>query len=77
MPRKVVSGPDYDYEYDDYDEDYDETGYGINQQPAKEEKGMLLKLLAPCFLLMKHMPRHVLKKKVSSTMRITISERKW
>ncbi|KAK3146634.1 hypothetical protein QOZ80_3BG0269250 [Eleusine coracana subsp. coracana] len=44
MPRKVVSGPDYDDEYDDYDdydEDYDEyegNGYGTNQQPAKGEK---------------------------------------
>jgi elongation factor 1 alpha-like protein len=51
MPRKVVSGPDYDDgydDYDDYDEDYDkydDTGYGMNQQPAKDEKGMLL---APC-----------------------------
>ncbi|TVU15903.1 hypothetical protein EJB05_39446 [Eragrostis curvula] len=47
MPRKVVSGPDYDDEYDeydDYDEDYDEydeTGYGNTQHPAKEEKESL------------------------------------
>uniref|UniRef100_A0A0E0DHT5 Uncharacterized protein n=1 Tax=Oryza meridionalis TaxID=40149 RepID=A0A0E0DHT5_9ORYZ len=46
MPRKVVSGPDYDDEYDDdydeYDEDYDdygETGHsGDIQHPVKEEK---------------------------------------
>jgi hypothetical protein len=51
MPRKVVSGPDYDDEYDDYeyDDDYDEyddTGYGNNQQPVKTGKGMLPNLLA-------------------------------
>uniref|UniRef100_A0A0E0PDH6 Tr-type G domain-containing protein n=1 Tax=Oryza rufipogon TaxID=4529 RepID=A0A0E0PDH6_ORYRU len=46
MPRKVVSGPDYDDEYDDdydeYDEDYDdygETGHSDDiQHPVKEEK---------------------------------------
>ncbi|XP_062226600.1 uncharacterized protein LOC133924882 isoform X2 [Phragmites australis] len=49
MPRKVVSGPDYDDGYDDYDEydedydDYDETGYGKNQHPVKEEKESLKK----------------------------------
>lgn len=54
MPRKVVSGPDYDDEYDDYDEydddydDYDETGHGDIQHPVKEEKGMLFKLLLNC-----------------------------
>ena len=44
MPRKVVSGPDYDDEYDDYDE-YDETEYG-NNHPVNMGKGILLNLLA-------------------------------
>nr|TKV93012.1 hypothetical protein SEVIR_9G199100v2 [Setaria viridis] len=43
MPRKVVSGPDYDDEYDDYDEydddydEYDDTGYGNDKHPVKTE----------------------------------------
>lgn len=52
MPRKVVSGPDYDDEYDDYDEydddydDYDDTTkYGNNRDSAKTGKGMLSNLL--------------------------------
>jgi len=52
MPRKVVSGPDYDDEYDDYDEyddddydEYDETEYG-NNHPVNMGKGILLNLLA-------------------------------
>ncbi|XP_015692190.1 HBS1-like protein isoform X2 [Oryza brachyantha] len=50
MPRKVVSGPDYDDEYgddyDEYDDDYDdygETGHGDTQLPMKEEKESLKK----------------------------------
>ncbi|KAL6843789.1 hypothetical protein ACP4OV_026360 [Aristida adscensionis] len=44
MPRKVVTGPDYDDEYDDYDDyddeydDYDETGHGKNQHSVKEKE---------------------------------------
>lgn len=47
MPRKVVSGPDYDDEYDDYDDydEYDETEYG-NNHPVKMGKGILPNLLA-------------------------------
>lgn len=41
MPRKVVSRPDYD---DDYDE-YDETRYG-NNTPVMTGKGILPNLLA-------------------------------
>ncbi|KAL5216160.1 hypothetical protein ABZP36_007561 [Zizania latifolia] len=47
MPRKVVSGPDYDDDYnDDYDEyqdgydDYDETGHGDIQQPVEEKESV-------------------------------------
>ncbi|KAF0892249.1 hypothetical protein E2562_014834 [Oryza meyeriana var. granulata] len=50
MPRKVVSGPDYDDGYDDdydeYDDDYDdygETGHSDVQHPVKEEKVSLKK----------------------------------
>ncbi|CAD6262465.1 unnamed protein product [Miscanthus lutarioriparius] len=46
MPRKVVSGPDYDDEYGDYDEydddDYDETEYG-NNHPVNMGKESLKK----------------------------------
>jgi hypothetical protein len=52
MPRKVVSGPDYDDDYDDYDEyddddddEYDETRYG-NNTPVMTGKGILPNLLA-------------------------------
>ncbi|CAN6298865.1 unnamed protein product [Urochloa humidicola] len=44
MPRKVVSGPDYDDDYDDYDEydddydEYDDTGHGNDQPPVKAVK---------------------------------------
>ncbi|CAN6310546.1 unnamed protein product [Urochloa humidicola] len=44
MPRKVVSGPDYDDDYDDYDEydddydEYDDTGHGNDQHPVKAVK---------------------------------------
>ncbi|KAG0527271.1 hypothetical protein BDA96_06G219400 [Sorghum bicolor] len=47
MPRKVVSGPDYDDEYDDYDEyddddEYDENEYA-NNHPVKMGKESLKK----------------------------------
>jgi hypothetical protein len=50
MPRKVVSGPDYDDEYDDYDEyddddEYDENEYA-NNHPVKMGKGILPNLQA-------------------------------
>lgn len=49
MPRKVVSGPDYDDDYDEYDDDdddeYDETRYG-NNTPVMTGKGILPNLLA-------------------------------
>lgn len=52
MPRKVVSGPDYDDDYDEYDEyddddddEYDETRYG-NNTPVMTGKGILPNLLA-------------------------------
>ncbi|CAL4942808.1 unnamed protein product [Urochloa decumbens] len=44
MPRKVVSGPDYDDDYDDYDEydedyaEYDDTEYDNDQHPVKTVK---------------------------------------
>ena len=44
MPRKVVSGPDYDDDYDDYDEydddydEYDDTRYGNDQHPVRRKK---------------------------------------
>ncbi|XP_039832198.1 HBS1-like protein isoform X2 [Panicum virgatum] len=44
MPRKVVSGPDCDDDYDDYDEydddydEYDDTRYGNDQHPVQKEK---------------------------------------
>ena len=43
MPRKVVSGPDYDDDYADYEDyeddydDYDETGYADVKPPVKEK----------------------------------------
>lgn len=46
MPRKVVSGPDYDDDYADYEDyeddydDYDETGHADAKPPVKE-KGTL------------------------------------
>ncbi|KAJ1272574.1 hypothetical protein BS78_06G213000 [Paspalum vaginatum] len=49
MPRKVVSGPDYDDKYDDYDEydddydDYDEAGYSNNQNAVNTGKESLKK----------------------------------
>jgi hypothetical protein len=49
MPHKVVSGPDYDDDYDEYDDDdddeYDETRYG-NNTPVMTGKGILPNLLA-------------------------------
>lgn len=45
MPRKVVSGPDYDDDYDEYDDEYDETRYG-NNTPVMTGKGILPNLLA-------------------------------
>ena len=51
MPRKVVSGPDYDDDYDDYDEydddydEYDDTRYGNDQHPVQKGKGILPNLL--------------------------------
>ncbi|KAF7003494.1 hypothetical protein CFC21_018802 [Triticum aestivum] len=44
MPRKVVSGPDYDDDYADYEDyeddydDYDETGYADVKPPVKEKE---------------------------------------
>ncbi|KAG2548010.1 HBS1-like protein [Panicum virgatum] len=49
MPRKVVSGPDYDDDYDDYDEydddydEYDDTRYGNDQHPVQKGKESLKK----------------------------------
>lgn len=51
MPRKVVSGPDYDDEYnddyDEYDEDYDDyggTGHSDDIQHPTKEKGIMSKV---------------------------------
>jgi hypothetical protein len=44
MPRKVVSGPDYDddeYDYEDYEDDYDdyEEVEHVDVKPPVKEKG--------------------------------------
>jgi hypothetical protein len=44
MPRKVVSGPDYDddeYDYEDYEDDYDdyEEAEHVDVKPPVKEKG--------------------------------------
>ncbi|KAM3389514.1 hypothetical protein ACQJBY_011574 [Aegilops geniculata] len=49
MPRKVVSGPDYDDDYDDYEDyeddydDYDEPGHADVKPPVKEKVPVLWK----------------------------------
>jgi hypothetical protein len=54
MPRKVVSGPDYDddeYDYedyeDDYDDDYEETEHIDVKPPVKEKGTCVCKPLKP------------------------------